>query len=615
MILIRLHELAVRDRLLADPAFETLPVPFVIDLDEGGTFLGVRERRSMTTIPARKKGGEPKTKVEPQTLPIPRAHGNTASQGFARYFVDTVPRVVPMSFDLAKATDADRAVDLAKRGRSRTTFWTQVNQAADETSDPALRAVQEFGRRLAVDPDLAAKVEHAFSERRATPGDRCTFAYVPAGGKTILESPVVRAWYATFYQAFSGDKQGAGPTGFCQVTGRSGPIPTTHPIKLQVPGWMSMGVSLVSYDKAAFESFGLEGTANAAIGYEAADAYGLALKALVQNKLPRGGRSMLRVGETLFLFWTREPASTDFMDSFEDPTPEAVARLLEAPATGKQDNTSADVNDFYCLALASNAARVIVRDYLEESLPKARANVATWFSDLTIASTNKDDHGHPVATFPLWLLAAAMTAPKAGGQPDWPRVNDLVPGLMAAALKNQPLPDSILASCLQRLRAEGSEGFRPARMGLIKLALLRRNLKVTETLDTGNPPAAYVCGRLLEVFEEIQYAALGDVNATVVDKYFGTFSAAPAMVVGRLYANAQNHLQKLRGEKPGSYASLERRLTEVSSQLTAPPKGQLSLIDQGWFALGYYHQKAKRYEEIARRKAEKEEAADVAAEK
>src|SRR5207248_4167356 len=123
----------------------------------------------------------------------------------------------------------------------------------------------------------------------------------------------IRAWYRNFYREYTGGKQEAGPTGLCQITGQVGPIPTTHPIKLQVPGWMSMGVALVSYDKAAFESYGLEGTANAAIGYEAADAYGVALKALVQG----GKRSSLRVGESLFLFWTREPASTDFMDLFD----------------------------------------------------------------------------------------------------------------------------------------------------------------------------------------------------------------------------------------------------------------------------------------------------------
>jgi CRISPR-associated protein Csd1 len=123
-----------------------------------------------------------------------------------------------------------------------------------------------------------------------------------------------------------------------------------------------------------------------------------------------------------------------------------------------------------------------------------------------------------------------------------------------------------------------------------------------------------VYGRLLEVFAQIQYAALGDVNANVVDKFYGTFSAAPAYVYGRLVANAQNHLRKLRGEKPGAAVALERRLADILELLpAAPPPVQFSLRDQGRFALGFYHEKAKRFEQLAERKAEKAAKAEQAA--
>ena len=137
---------------------------------------------------------------------------------------------------------------------------------------------------------------------------------------------------------------------------------------------------------------------------------------------------------------------------------------------------------------------------------------------------------------------------------------------------------------------------------------------MTPTLKPDERHPAYVCGRLMSVFEQIQYAALDNVNATVTDKFFGTFSAAPAVVIGRLYANSQNHLRKLRGDKPGIYVALDKLLTEVSGLLKEEtdgtdritlPQHQLSLIEQGLFALGYYHQKAKRFEEIAERKAAK----------
>jgi CRISPR-associated protein Csd1 len=129
---------------------------------------------------------------------------------------------------------------------------------------------------------------------------------------------------------------------------------------------------------------------------------------------------------------------------------------------------------------------------------------------------------------------------------------------------------------------------------------------VTETLNDDEVHPAYIYGRLLAAFEKIQYDALGSVNATVVDKFYGTFSAAPALVFSRLFANAQNHLRKIKGDNPGAFTMNDKLLSEIVSLLPpAPPTGQLPLRDQGRFALGYYHQRAKRFQEIAERKAKK----------
>lgn len=611
MILNRLYELAVRDKLLDDTAFERQPVPYVIEIGKGGAFLGVNERRGTVSIPAKSKNAAPKEKPDsgiPQS--VPRAHGNTASQGFARFLVDTVPRIVPLAADAEKLPEHARDVELAKRGRSRSTFWQQIDQATDETNDEALRAVQAFGRALATDPALAAKVEAEFVTRKAVATDRCTFAYDDDFGPPVISRDSVRAWFRGFYMAYTGAKQQAGPTGLCQITSQIGPtglreitsqvgpIPTTHPIKLSVPGWMSMGVALVSYDKAAFESYGLEGTANAAIGYAAADGYGLALKALIGNALPLRGRSSLRVGEVLFLFWTRDPTRLTEMELLDAPNHEAVTNLIESPTPGKE-TVPVDTNDFYCLALSSNSARAVVRDYIEEPLGEFRSNIVAWFHDLRIASTEKAYLGEPTAAFPLWRLAAAMTAKKSDGKADWDRINDLLPRLMAAALKHESLPDSVLAACLQRLRAEGEAGFQPPRMALIKLCLVRKGVVMSDASEKHNPletNPAYVCGELLFLFNQIQRAALPGVNSNVVDKWYGGFSTAPATALSLLFAKAENHLRSLRGVSAKKAAGLGNRLALATSKLKDVPKGQVSMLDQARFALGYYHAKADSIE-------------------
>jgi CRISPR-associated protein Csd1 len=595
MILQRLYELALRERLLDDVAFEEQPVPFVVKVGDSGEYLGIEQRRGETVAPSRKKGAEPKKVPDKgKPLSVPRAHGNTANQGFARFFVDTLPRVLPVSDD-------------DKSRRSRETFWKQVRQAADKTADPALRAALAFGCQVAEDATLLARLRADAEQLKAGPSDRCTLAWEPDRGKTVIERQAVRDWYGRFFASVSDQKQQAGPTGLCQITQAVGPIPRTHPIKLGgVPGGLPTGVSIVSYDKGAFESYGLEGTANAAIGYAAADGYGRALVALIGNRLKGGPRTSLRVGSALFLFWTREPEDTDAVMALDNPEPALVDKLLESASAGKEFHGLATSNDFYLLCLSGNSARAIIRDYLEAPLPRVRRNLGRWFLDLTIADATKDGAGHPTSLFPLWQLVAATAMEMDRVAPDTPA------RLVHAALLGEPVPDAVLAACVGRLRAEGSDGFRPARMALIKLTLLRRRISVTPTLKADERNPAYVCGRLMYVFEQIQYAALGDVNATVTDKFFGTFSAAPAVVIGRLYANAQNHLRKLRGEKPGTHIALDKLLTDVSALLKGEedsgtritlPRHQLSLTQQGLFALGYYHQKAKRFEEIAERKA------------
>ena len=99
MIIRRLYELAQRTGLLDGICFESMPVPFVVQCDAAGNYLGVIDLRGRVEIPAKGKQKEPKVKMDNgKILPCPRAHGNAANAGFSRYFVDTLPRVLPFIF-------------------------------------------------------------------------------------------------------------------------------------------------------------------------------------------------------------------------------------------------------------------------------------------------------------------------------------------------------------------------------------------------------------------------------------------------------------------------------------------------------------------------------------
>ena len=572
MILKRLYELAEREKLLDDPAFELLPVPIIIKVGEGGKFLGLEERRDPLVIPTKK--GPPKTKPgRGKELSVPIAHGNTANAGFARFLADAFPRVLPVDNLLPEK-------DRKKSAASRQTFWKQVAEAAEDTGDPALRAVNDLGKEMAASPQLAEQICAELLKMRPGPGERCTFAWSQDEGLTILDREPTKSWWRMFYSRFDESRQREGTHGICQVTGSFGPIAAVHATKISgIPGGIASGVSLISNDKPAFESYGLEGAANAAIGYRAADGYTRAIQALIQEKFHR---SKFTSGGDVFLFWSREKVPADDLLACLDGTdPAAAAKLLESPISGREAKV-ANENAFYCLGLSGNSARAVVRDYLEAPISEVKANLRRWFSDLKIISPSASE---TIQYFPLWHLALATALDSETIAPRVP------PQILAAALKGHGIGEHILAACLRRLQAEGSRGFTAVRMGLIKLILIRKGITMSEhVMEAGS--TAYVCGRLMAVFERAQWGALGEVNANVVDRYYGTASTAPGLVFPRLFKSARQHISKLENDKPGMATNIEKDLESLCRQVKNIPH-LLKLDQQGEFALGFYHQRAE----------------------
>ena len=57
---------------------------------------------------------------------------------------------------------------------------------------------------------------------------------------------------------------------------------------------------------------------------------------------------------------------------------------------------------------------------------------------------------------------------------------------------------------------------------------------------------AYVLGRLFAVLEKVQQEAIGNVNASIKDRYFTSACAAPASVFPLLLRLSQHHIAKAR---------------------------------------------------------------------
>ena len=165
--------------------------------------------------------------------------------------------------------------------------------------------------------------------------------------------------------------------------------------------------------------------------------------------------------------------------------------------------------------------------------------------------------------------------------------------MIRSVLEGTPFPMTLFQQALLRTRRERAVS--TARAQLIKAYLNRKwrvsnpnkERSMTMSLDTGNVNIGYRLGRLFAVLEKIQTEANPGINATIRDRFYASASSTPAVAFGNLMRLKQHHLAKL--ENPGRKIYFEKLLGEVLDEVAVFP-AHLSLMDQGQFAIGYYHQ-------------------------
>jgi CRISPR-associated protein Csd1 len=229
----------------------------------------------------------------------------------------------------------------------------------------------------------------------------------------------------------------------------------------------------------------------------------------------------------------------------------------------------------------------MVRDWTETDFETLARNIEQWFEDLKIVHRE----GGKLAEPPKFLAVVGALAREMKDVPP-----PLTARLFHSALTRTPLPGEALARALQRVRVDIIENnpFNHARMGILKATLNRKGgYKMQPYLNPQHPSPAYHCGRLLAVLASLQRAALPNVEAGVVQRFYAAASATPALVLGRILRTAQFHLDKVRADSPGLAAWYEGKIAEIMGALKDNIPATLSLEEQSLFALGYYQQLAQ----------------------
>ncbi len=570
MILQRLCEAAAHFTF-PPPGYQEGPVKWLIDLDQDGHYVNAVE-----TSETDRPNDRGKRMYHPYVL--------RTSGARAQLLADRA------SYALGRVAEGASTRQIERTGRCHALFLDLVSRCAEETGYGPVAAVLAFLRSGLSDAHLPEELQ---------PEHVVTFR---VGGDLLIDRPQVRRFWRDVTGASRQER--AQETLVCPICGERKPMADGVPLAIKpVPGGQTSGTFIVSINAAAFESYGRKGSSSSPLCWDCAQTH-----AQVANAMLADDHYHLRIHDrVVYIFWTREHREFSAASFLSQPDPADVRRLLESVYKGGADAVQ-ELDAFYALALSGSGARVVVRDWAETTVGRVKRHLARYFGAQEIVGP----WGEPGAPLGLYALLAALV-PSTGRNP-WSQLSpNLIRGLVRTAILGTPLPEGLLHAAVARARLE--QGMTRPRAAIIKMSLLlsthrEEGFDVKQELNSEAQQPAYLCGRLFAVLESIQRAAVPGAKATIVDRYYGTASSAPASVFGNLIRQAQAHLGKLRKTREGAYFALQRALEDVAGGLPDFPR-TLTLIDQGKFGLGYYQQRAAdraaRMEAVAAKQAEEQE--------
>ena len=407
----------------------------------------------------------------------------------------------------------------------------------------------------------------------------------------IHDCPIIRQWWS--------ERTGSSDVGSshaqCLITGQVGETIGIHP---DIKGFKSSVALVGIQSNSSYESYGKAKTENCPISKTAAFQYATALTAILAG--PQKKKHRTRLADTTVVHWTETQSVIEDIfaailgESSEKSTDAQdlnrlaqINRLLSAIKSGTHYNELGDPEThFYLLGLEQpNPGRFSIR----------------FFHRATIAELLNKLHDHQQCLEIVREFAAPVGKRQADSEfpafwqilRETARVADEIPPLLGGALarsilEGTPYPEGLYAAIIRRIRADRTVNY--LRAAILKATLVRNHQQtIPIMLDLTNTDPAYLLGRLFSALEKTQEDALGNLNAGIRDRFYSSASATPAAVFPRLLRTYQHHLSGLNG---GAKVNRERLIQEIISSVAASGfPNQLSLKNQGIFAIGYYHQR------------------------
>jgi CRISPR-associated protein Csd1 len=546
------------------------------------------------------------TPASPQLTDLAESRDRTRRYG--------VVHVVPAVQRSGTASKPMLAVDTAEYA---------LGWASEPTRDAKATAYHAAFRELVgrwreAEPSVAAAALHAFlcgghAAGLARPPDlagsqRVAFRFQ---GRFVHDTEGARRFWAVE----ASERKGSARRGLCLACGRWERLLQTIPQQLPtrlVPGATNTA-SLVSFNKAA-HGFALQ---TQLIHTPICTTCGLLATSALERLLDGTNSWALPGQDARLAWWVTSEVEFD-LETLDDPQPEKVATMLGSAARGRRPADGWGPPVFCALVVGGNVSRVMVREWIEQPLPRIQDSLRKWFDDHEIVDAWTGEvrcvaMRRLTTTTGRWVRGRGEQPGHYAklGAPGADRPGGVHRALLSTAVLAKPLPAKLLAHMVHRVRADGR--LDTERAALIRLALRRRpGIPNPEAfmpmLNPAHRQPAYLAGRIFAALEDVQASASrarGDqqLNTTFTDRYFARAITSPAVAIVAGRRDAGAWLKRLRRDRPAWAAAAERRLDELFEQLAeagGPPHGAL-LADQAAFILGYHQQRAAiRAERVSR---------------
>jgi CRISPR-associated protein Csd1 len=575
-------QLVAENRLTSAPkGYAEKPVRFLVSLDSAGDLLSIDDA-----------GKEKTRRLVPDI-------GRSSTNAPAFLVSDTCKYVLAVPESTAKS-------ELSKAERCWGRYVDQLQQCAGEVEsvDPraamALRAIAAWSS----DPDrcrdeFQSRIGVTFEPTRtgAITASKARIAF-RVDGVDPTEFPSVREWWASkFTEKLTGDREGV-----CQV---SGTMTTLAKImqKVKIPGNEAV---LISANSPAYERYNAKRSYGAQLGVAAAESTHTALNYLLSRD-----ENHTKVGDITYIWWLSGDIDFDPFNSIANsnsPRPEEVKAVFSRPWSGREGRSPSD--RFRILGVTVNESRIIIRLNHTGTLDQLNHNTSRWVG---LIEQQRADGSRWVP--PVSRLAEAIVAPKLGGGKEGDaqkaKRERIVQSLLTAAITGDPLPRSLFAAVVDRIRAvpvpKNKSGTNIDHTTVAcRLALLNAYYNNKEEHMDGNESAAALCGRLLAQLENAQRRALGKVNRTVTERFYAAASTQPRSVFPGLMKNFNAHLSAV-GRGPGGAGAkfgIARDVAALSERIIAAGgfPTTTGIDGQAEFALAYWSERNHIFAAIEKKK-------------